>query len=169
MRSSADYPAGVMAPEDVPPEVAAVRLAAGALFFDRDGRVLLVRPTYKDHWEIPGGYVEPGESPRAACLREIREELGLALAVGEHLVVDWAPADSEGDKLLFVFDGGALTEQDQARITFPDGELSEWRFVAVDGLDSYVPARLARRIRTAIHARNHGHAAYAEHGTEPAL
>ncbi|MBX6722278.1 MAG: NUDIX hydrolase, partial [Dactylosporangium sp.] len=39
-------------------------------------RVLLVRPTYKPYWDIPGGYVQPGESPLAACKREIRASLG---------------------------------------------------------------------------------------------
>lgn len=53
------------------------RVAAGALFLDAAGRVLLVRPTYKRHWDITGGYVGPGESPRAACIREIHEELGI--------------------------------------------------------------------------------------------
>ena len=52
------------------------RVAAGALFFDDQGRVLLVHPTYKDTWDIPGGYVERGESPAAACRRELKEELG---------------------------------------------------------------------------------------------
>ena len=53
------------------------RVAAGALFFDDQGRVLLVHPTYKDTWDIPGGYVERGESPAAACRRELKEELGI--------------------------------------------------------------------------------------------
>lgn len=53
------------------------RVAAGALFLDSGGRVLLVHPTYKDIWDIPGGYVERGESPAAACRREVAEELGL--------------------------------------------------------------------------------------------
>lgn len=153
-----------MTAPEVPPPIATPRVAAGALFFDEAGRVLLVRPTHKDHWDIPGGYVEPGESPRAACLREIREELGLTPAVGRHLVVDWAPADSEGDKLLFVFDGGMLTAELHGTIAFGDGELSASRFVTADELDQYVPARLSRRIRTAIEARTSGRAAYAEHG-----
>ncbi len=145
--------------------MATPRVAAGALFFDDEGRVLLVKPTYKNHWDIPGGYVEPGESPRAACIREIREELGLTVDVGPILVVDWAPAEGEGDKLLFIFDAGTLTENQRQRIIFRDGELTEGRFHAANEVEPYVPARLARRIRTAIDARQQQRPTYAEHGT----
>lgn len=125
---------------------------------------MLVRPTYKEHWEIPGGYVEHGESPRSACIREVREELSLLVSVGGHLVIDWAPEPTDGNKLLFVFEGGVLSEEQTAQIRFDDGELSEWRFVKPQELDLYVPDRLARRIITALSARAEGVAAYAEHG-----
>ena len=82
------------------------RVAAGVLFRDREGRVLLVKPSYKDGWEIPGGYVEHGESPLAAAVREVREELGADLEVTDLLVLDWAPHPAEGDKLLVIFRGG---------------------------------------------------------------
>nr|WP_179783677.1 NUDIX hydrolase [Micromonospora jinlongensis] len=144
--------------------MATPRVAAGALFLDDEGRVLLVRPSYKKHWDIPGGYVEPGESPRTACLREIEEELSLTAALGPMLVVDWAPAEHEGDKLLFIFDAGTLTTEQVQAIHFADGELTEWRYVIADDLDQYGPPRLTRRLRTAIAARNRGNATYAEHG-----
>ena len=60
--------------------------------------------------EIPGGYVEQGEL--AAAIREVREELGSALEVGELLVLDWTPHPSEGDKLLVIFNGRTLTHDD---------------------------------------------------------
>jgi ADP-ribose pyrophosphatase YjhB (NUDIX family) len=147
--------------------MATPRVAAGALFFDESGRILLVKPGYKDGWEIPGGYVEPGESPRAACIREVQEELGLTPAIGGHLVVDWAPAENEGDKILFVFDAGILPDRARSEIKFPDGELTEWRFVAETDMEGHLPARLVRRIQTAIKARKRGVPAYAEHGDEP--
>lgn len=144
--------------------MATPRVAAGALFFDDQGRVLLVKPHYKDHWDIPGGYVEPGESPRAACVREIHEELDLTVDIGPMLVVDWAPAAGEGDKILLIFDAGLLIDADRKRIAFRDGELTEWRFVASEDLDAYGPDRLTRRIRTAITARGREQPTYAEHG-----
>jgi ADP-ribose pyrophosphatase YjhB (NUDIX family) len=148
-------------------QVARPIVAAGAVFLDDAGRVLLVHPTYKSHWDLPGGYVEPGESPYAACVREVREELSISPAVGEHLVVDWAPADGEGDKLLFLFDGGRLDAGEVEQIRLQDSELDRWRYVDVDQLDEYVPGRLSRRIRTAIAAREQGRPAYAEHGDRP--
>ncbi|BCJ48379.1 NUDIX hydrolase [Actinoplanes ianthinogenes] len=147
------------------PRLATPRVAAGALFFDEAGRVLLVKPTYKEGWDIPGGYVESGESPRAACIREIQEELGVSVSVKNHLVIDWAPAENEGDKILFIFDAGRLPRHSE--ISFNDGELSEARFVAMDELDGYLSERLSRRIRTAVTAKVRGIPAYAEHGVGP--
>src|SRR4051794_34297997 len=71
-----------MGDNGTPPPMATPRVAAGALIRDVEGRILLVKPTYKDGWDIPGGYVEPGESPADACNREIAEEIGLHRKAG---------------------------------------------------------------------------------------
>src|SRR5258707_14543061 len=91
--------------------VATPRVAAGVLIRDGSDRVLLVKPSYKAGWEIPGGYVEPGESPKQAARREVHEELGIDTPIGRLLVVDWAPHPDEGDKVLFIFDGGELGDE----------------------------------------------------------
>jgi 8-oxo-dGTP pyrophosphatase MutT (NUDIX family) len=136
------------------------RVAAGALFLDDRGRVLLVHPTYKDHWDIPGGYVERGESPAAACRRELKEELGIDRAPLRLLNVDWAPNEREGDKLLFLFDCGPLAD-DEARITLPADELDRWEWVDLARLDDYVIDRISHRVRAAV---NKSPATYLEYG-----
>ncbi|MFG1963557.1 NUDIX domain-containing protein [Nonomuraea sp. NPDC049028] len=143
---------------------AQARAAAGALFSNDSGRLLLVRPTYKPYMDIPGGYVEPGETPHEACVREVREELGIQPAIGRLLVVDWAPLPQEGDKVLFVFDGGTLDSEAIKQITFADNELSAYEFRPVDELDGLLIERLARRLKAAATARELGETVYLEHG-----
>ncbi|MET8121387.1 NUDIX hydrolase [Micromonospora sp. NPDC005291] len=143
------------------------KVAAGALFVDEQERMMLVRPTYKAHWDIPGGYVEQGESPLQACAREVYEELGLRVAIGALLTVDWAPRPDEGDKMLFVFDGGMLTSDQLASVAFRDGEIAEWAFVEDRQLDELTIPRLARRLRASMHARREARTAYLEEGVLP--
>lgn len=143
---------------------ASARLAAGVLFFDDAGRVLLVKPTYKDGWDIPGGYVEPGESPRAACIREVAEELGIKPPIGDLLVTDWAPHPTDGDKILFVFDGGCLADSDLARVQLATDEIGEYAFHAVDQLAAALIPRLAHRVVAAAEAHQTGRSVYLEHG-----
>ncbi|GAA2714016.1 NUDIX domain-containing protein [Micromonospora olivasterospora] len=143
------------------------KVAAGALFVDEQERMMLVRPTYKSHWDIPGGYVEDGESPLSACGREVYEELGLRVAIGALLTVDWAPRPDEGDKMLFVFDGGTLTADQLAAVAFRDGEIAECAFVEDHQLDGLTIPRLARRLRASMQARKQARTAYLEDGVLP--
>ena len=147
--------------------MATPRVSAGALFVDEQGRVLLVEPIYKSYWDVPGGYVEPGESPLAACAREVREELGIAPRLGALLVVDWAPAEHEGDKLLFIFDGGTLDAEQLAAIRLQPAELRSYAFHDLATADALLIPRLARRLAAALDARRAGLPRYLEHGATP--
>jgi 8-oxo-dGTP diphosphatase len=127
------------------------RMGSGALFRDDFGRILLVKPSYKESWEIPGGAIEPGEPPRVTCRREILEELGLDLAIGRLLVIDWRPPDdSRPDGWMFVYDGGVLDAGVASNFRLPPDELLEWRFVELEALEEYVPDFFARRLRVAF-------------------
>ena len=137
------------------------RITAGALFVD-DDRVLLVRKTYGDQWDIPGGYVDIGESPASACRRELSEELGIDREPKRLLVVDWAPNDGEGDKILYVFDCGEIG--DETQISLQDPEVDHWEWIHISDVVNYAIPRLARRLMRAYEARYAGIPLYLEHG-----
>lgn len=143
------------------------RVAAGVLFFDEQERILLVKPTYKDGWDVPGGYVNSGETPYEAARREVCEELGFDAELGRALAVDWAPHPAEGDKMLLLFDGGELDADAQSRIVLSRDELSEYAFRDLATCESVLIERLARRVTAAVRARQTGRTAYLESGRQP--
>ena len=65
------------------------RLAVGVIFLDEQEQLLVVKPTYRAYWLLPGGVVEDNESPQQACRREVQEELQLQVAIDRLLCVDY--------------------------------------------------------------------------------
>ena len=85
------------------------RLIAQGVLRSPDGRLLLCELTYKRDWDLPGGVVDPGESPATCVVREIEEELGLAVTVHGLLAVNWLPPyRGWDDALLCLFDLGTV-------------------------------------------------------------
>jgi 8-oxo-dGTP pyrophosphatase MutT (NUDIX family) len=143
------------------------RTAATVLFTDPDGCVLIVKPTYKPGWELSVA-VERDESPAAAVVRELREELGLHITPGPLLAVDNVPASprrTEG--LITVFDGGALPPN--TPIVLPPDELADHEFVHPDHFTDHLPALQARRTVAALAARHHRSTVYLEDGRPPSM
>ncbi|WP_406278645.1 NUDIX domain-containing protein [Embleya sp. NBC_00896] len=138
--------------------------AAGALFFDAVGRVLLVEPDYKPGLEFPGGILEAGESPWEGCVREVREELGIVLTGPPRLLVaQWlAPADSHRGGMRWLFDGGVLTPRQSAGIRLQADELRAWHFLTPAQGAAAMPPERAERLRAALRARETGTGLYVE-------
>jgi 8-oxo-dGTP diphosphatase len=110
-----------------------VRVVVGAVLRDARGRVLAARRDRPPGWELPGGKVEPGESETAALVRELREELGIAVEVGARVGPD-VPIGS--DFLLRAWTA-VLTDGEPTAL-----EHAELRWLAPHELDSvaWLPA-----------------------------
>jgi 8-oxo-dGTP diphosphatase len=139
------------------------------LFTDGEGRMLLVEPTYKDYWEIPGGCVEADESPYGAAVREAQEELGLSVAPGRLLVVDWVPPrPGRTEGVMFVYAGGALDPIRTAEIQLPPQELRSWAWCTPTEAPQRLSELLARRVQAALRALGRGVTVYLENGNQVA-
>jgi 8-oxo-dGTP pyrophosphatase MutT (NUDIX family) len=141
-------------------QLSTVVAAAAAVFTDPAGRVLLVKPNYRDHWSLAGGILEHGEPPHAGCRREVLEEIGLEISPGPLLVVAWVAPDGVRTRPIvhFVFDGGVLT--DDVPIRLQEDELDDYRFVDAGDLDRYLPPFISARVAAALRGRAAGATVY---------
>jgi 8-oxo-dGTP diphosphatase len=154
----------VQSPERILP---AKRMAAGALLLNQQRELLIVKPTYREDWLIPGGTIEEHESPRQACIREVWEEIGLTLTITHLLCVEYQSRDgSKSENIQFIFDGGVLTQAQIEQIVIPWDELAHYRFVAYPDALQLLNKKLGRRITHALRARTHKQVVYLEDGAE---
>ncbi|MGZ3144441.1 NUDIX domain-containing protein [Lentzea chajnantorensis] len=139
------------------------RVAADVLLRDHHGRIVLVNPTYKEHWDLPGGMAENNEPPRAAAVREVGEELGLSIQPGRVLLLDWiGPHGPWDDQLLFIFDGGVLVKDEVEQLAPRDPEVSEVAAVPFQEACQLLRADMAKRLERALHALEHSSTDYSE-------
>ncbi len=112
-----------------------------AVICDSAGRVLISQRPEGRHmgglWEFPGGKVEPGEAPAEALARELREELGLGIAVGAPIT--FAVHEEVGLRILLLFygariiDGVATANENQPVRWVAPSELPRYPMPPADG------------------------------------
>jgi 8-oxo-dGTP diphosphatase len=155
--------ADLMEPQAWHASLAGVVVAAGALIRDLDGKVLCVKPNYRDYWTLPGGICEPGEPPHLGCAREVAEETALDQPVGRLLAVDWQRAPPEygpaaRPTMYFIFDGGRLPAQ--ASIMLQETELDDYQFAQPGDLPGLLAPPGLRRTRAALAAQDSATTSY---------
>ncbi len=79
----------------------------GALIRNEESSILLQKPRGAEHWSLPAGGIEPGETPAEAIVREVREETGLIV---------------EPERVVALLGGREF------RTTYPNGHRVEYHF-----------------------------------------
>lgn len=135
------------------------------LIRDRAGRVLLCELTYKRDYDLPGGVVEVGESPRDATAREITEELGLEIPAGDLILTDWLPPwGGWDDAVCLVFDGGEHEPAIEDQIVRQAREIRGARFATLEEAEDLCADFTYRRIQAALARLSGGGSTYTESG-----
>jgi 8-oxo-dGTP diphosphatase len=144
--------AGVAAEEEFVP---AIPVSAGALIFDRAGRLLILKPTYKTGWTIPGGVMEAdGETPWDACRREVLEECGIEVSGGRLACMDFRrPRPGRPGGVRYLFDCGRFSDETLAAVVVQAEEVAEFRLTALSSALGLLRGPIRRRVRAATRGK----------------
>src|SRR5215469_16053060 len=136
------------------PAVPAIPASAGALIFDRKGRLLILKPTYKAGWTIPGGVMEAdGETPWEAGKREVAEECGLTVCHGRLACLDFRrPRPGRVGGIRFLFDCGRLDDEALGAVTVQPEEISQYEIVKLSKALPLLSGPIRRRVKAATSA-----------------
>jgi len=126
---------------------------AAVVFRDAEGRMLSVRKYGTDSYLLPGGKLEPGESPAEAAVREVEEELGVRVATDELVLLgefEAAAANEPGHVVR-----STVFTHPAAIVPYASAEIAELRWALPDELaaDSSVAALTRERVVPALRPR----------------
>ncbi len=142
----------------------AIPASSGALIFDDDRRLLILKPTYKKGWTIPGGVMEAdGETPWEACQREVREETGLRVEQARLACVDFRrprparPGQPERPGgMRFLFDCGTVGAAGLGSLRLQEEEIAESRLLPLPEALPLLSKPVRRRVRATTRALGRG-------------
>ena len=142
------------------------RMGVGCLLCDRQGKILILKPTYKNHWLLPGGVIEVNESPLQACIREVKEETDLDCQPSRLLCVDYVSDRlNKIESIQFVFYGGIISPK--AQINLPKKEISNYQFLEAKVAILMLGIYSQRRLQSCLVHLNDRKTVYLENGKQP--
>lgn len=129
--------------------------AAGVLFRDDAGRLMVVRAVYEAEHpvEVPGGGWETQDaSPRETAARELLEEMGLRVGLRGLACIDWSLGELRPPIVSFLYWAAPLTAAQLSGIRLQEEELGGYAFVTAAQAASALPPKLSRRVGCCLRA-----------------
>lgn len=112
-------------------------IVAKVIVKSADGKILLVKPSYKPTWQLPGGGVDAGESPTAAAVREVNEEIGVKCHEADLRLIDTIFRPQQ-DILIVLYELKNSWEENP-ELKGQEDELEAFEWVATDNVATRLP------------------------------
>jgi 8-oxo-dGTP diphosphatase len=139
------------------------RMAICAIIRNAEDELLIVEPTYRNDWLLPGGIIEENESPREACEREIKEELGIDIKISRILCIEYQSAhSSKTESVQFIADGGIISDYEISKIQIQQSELKSYQFLKIESTKNILNTLLSARLEFAFKALESNSTIYIE-------
>ncbi len=137
------------------------RCSAGGIIRDQQGRILVVKPSYRAGWLLPGGLVEAQETPANTLRREALEEVGITPTLMRLLCIDLLPPENGfSESVHFLFECAPVHIDGNTCLPADGVEILEARFLAQTQAMDLLIAPVRRRLGTVLN----GGAGYLEDG-----
>ncbi|MDB5239161.1 MAG: hydrolase [Candidatus Parcubacteria bacterium] len=151
-------------PDEYYQTLARVPTSAAAIIRNTIGEFMIVSHPYRnDGWHLPGGMTDTHETPRQAVVREVEEELGIAIKDPKLFCVEFATSPPY-DRIHFVFNAGMLTAAQIADIKPDPDEISGYRFVSMGDMLTLLHPLLSQRFKNSFEGFLKGTCIYLENG-----
>lgn len=126
--------------------------ASGAFIFNEKNQLLILKPSYKDGWNLPGGVTDEFESPYQTIIRECKEEVNLDVKIKDLVLIDYSLKtidDFEHDYIEFYF---TVSVENLSDIQIDNEEILDYKFVDINQAQKYLAPNYYTRLQAFLNA-----------------
>lgn len=141
------------------------RMSAGGIILNPNNEVILVKPSYKNLWLLPGDVIEQLESPLDAIKRELREEISLDIDPIKLMFISYIKGKTKYEEALcFIFNFGTINNTMVKKIKIYNNEIIDFKFFKLNEIDNIVSENTKKAIHIAYNDFNKNGTYYVENG-----
>ena len=129
--------------------------ASGAFIFNEKNQLLILKPSYKDGWNLPGGVTDEFESPYQTIVRECKEETNLDIQIQQLVLVDYITEQVDGEQFDHVEFYFLAQAQTLDCIKIDNEEIIDYKFVDPKQAHIYLPDSYCERLNAILDTNNY--------------
>jgi len=129
--------------------------ASGAFIFNDQNQLLILKPSYKDGWNLPGGVTDEFESPYQTVIRECKEETNLNIEIKDLVLVDYIQEiikDKKYDHVEFYF---TVIVENISDIQIDNEEIIDYKFIDIKEAKDFLSPKYNQRLQAVLQAQRY--------------